>query len=53
MSGRASIVRNEAGGKGGGLFDEGVLDGVRCAPEDDANVHDNAPDDCAVPAPPG
>jgi hypothetical protein len=53
MSLGASIVRNEAEGKGGGLFDEGTQDGVRCAPRSDANVHDNTPDDCAAPAPPG
>jgi hypothetical protein len=49
MSAGSTIARNEAGQSGGGLLDAGTLDGVICAPAADANVRNNAPDDCAVP----
>ena len=52
MSSGSSIARNEAGEVGGGLKDEGTLDGVVCPPEEEPNVRNNTPDDCAVPAPP-
>jgi hypothetical protein len=51
MSAGSTIARNEAAA-GGGLFDEGTVEGVVCAPEPEANVRNNEPDDCAVPAPP-
>jgi peptidoglycan/xylan/chitin deacetylase (PgdA/CDA1 family) len=49
----SSITRNTAPGVGGGiyLFDAGAVDGVGCAPEDDANVRGNTPDDCFWSAP--
>ncbi|MFO7532539.1 MAG: hypothetical protein R6W93_08755, partial [Candidatus Limnocylindrales bacterium] len=49
----SSITRNTAPGVGGGiyLFDAGTVDGVGCAPEEDANVRGNTPDDCFWSAP--
>jgi peptidoglycan/xylan/chitin deacetylase (PgdA/CDA1 family) len=53
MSSGSTIARNEAGEVGGGLMDDGTVDGVVCPPEAEPNVRNNAPDDCAAPAPPG
>jgi peptidoglycan-N-acetylglucosamine deacetylase len=49
----SSITRNTAASVGGGiyLFDSGAVDGVGCAPEGDANVRANTPDDCFWSAP--
>jgi hypothetical protein len=56
MRGASTIHDNAAAegyrgvvGDGGGIFNEGgTLDGVRCAPQQDANVFSNRPDDCAT-----
>jgi hypothetical protein len=52
MRGSSSITGNvvlEGGGpRGGGVYHfSGTLAGVRCAPDPDANVKNNTPDDCA------
>jgi peptidoglycan/xylan/chitin deacetylase (PgdA/CDA1 family) len=51
MSAGSVVARNEAGTAGGGLLDASTIEGVVCAPELEPNVRNNAPDDCAVPAP--
>jgi peptidoglycan/xylan/chitin deacetylase (PgdA/CDA1 family) len=53
MNDSSAITRNAAPGVGGGiyLFDSGTVDGAVCAPEEDANVNANTPDDCFWSAP--